>query len=326
MTQHISVCVPTYRRPALLAKCLDALACQEGDLFTFSVVVVDNDPERSANSTVLARTVGSRPIVYRSEPEPNISLARNAAVAAADGDLIAFIDDDEFADRRWLSNMLATLQRTGADGVLGPVLPHFDPKPPEWLVKSGVCMRNSFPTDTELLEPKHMRTGNLLFKRSMVAAVQQPFDPKYGRSGGEDVDFFDRMLKRGRRFAWCDEAPVHEVVPRERQTLKYYLKRALIRGVTQATMEPVFSLGTAKSIVAVGVYIVVLPIVLATRYHLFVGYLVRFCDHIAKLLAHAHVRLARERTFEQGVVPPAGMHAGHEAKRPESDSADNQRV
>ncbi len=80
-----------------------------------------------------------------------------------------------------------------------------------------------------------MRTGNVLLAKAMIEGLETPFDPRLGRTGGEDADFFDRMVKAGRSFVWCAEARVYEDVPVERQTLKYHVKRAFVRGVPKRT-------------------------------------------------------------------------------------------
>jgi hypothetical protein len=142
-----------------------------------------------------------------------------------------------------------------------------------------------------------MRTGNVIFARDLVRDLELPFDPRLGLSGGEDADFFDRMLSAGRSFVWCEEARVHERVPEERQRLRYHLRRALIRGVTEADKKELASLDTLKSVIAVAVYAVALPFLFVLSYRLFARYLVSCTDHAAKLLAHFGIRLARERTF-----------------------------
>jgi glycosyltransferase involved in cell wall biosynthesis len=236
-------------------------------------------------------------VSYVCEPEQNISRARNRAVANASGEYIAFIDDDEVPDPAWLANLHATCSRLSVDGVLGPVLPRFLGTPPAWLVKSGLCLRTSFPTGIPAKDPKYMRTGNVLLTRAMIEGVQTPFDPQLGRTGGEDSDFFDRMVRAGRSFVWCDEARVYEDVPVERQTLEYHVKRAFTRGAVQSDKQAFLSYGTLKSTAAVVAYCAVLPVLLATRYHLFAKCLVSCCDHLAKLLGHLGVRAGRERTF-----------------------------
>ncbi len=134
---HISVCICTYRRPEYLKRLLLALSLQDtGDRFTYSIVVADNDYLRSAEVVVADFAVASRiPIRYCVEPQQNIPLARNKAVMNAEGDFVAFIDDDEFPIKHWLAFLFKTLEEHKVDGVLGPVKPHFDAPPPRWVVE-----------------------------------------------------------------------------------------------------------------------------------------------------------------------------------------------
>src|SRR5262245_3279025 len=96
---RISICLCTFKRPVLLAELLRTLLRQETDgLFTFSIVVVDNDREGSARQTVdQFRLEHPDIIAYFIEPEQNIAAARNRTVAVASGELVCFIDDDEVA-------------------------------------------------------------------------------------------------------------------------------------------------------------------------------------------------------------------------------------
>lgn len=296
---HISVCICTFKRPAMLAKALEGVISQvTDDKFSFEIIVVDNDCNRSAEDTVhrLQIQTGIR-IIYDCEPEQNISLTRNRTIRNAEGVLIAFIDDDEFPERNWLLALYDTYVKFKADGVLGPVIPYYEGTPPDWLVKSDLCVRSAFRTGTVLSNSKYMRTGNVLFRKSILSDGEPAFDPKLGRSGGEDADLFDRMLKKGCSFIWCNEAVVLEHVPVERQKKSYQIKRAFIRGVTSADQEDFVSVGTLKSLVAVIIYTVSLPLMLAVGQHIFMKYFIKDCDHFAKLLAHFGIKLVVERKF-----------------------------
>ena len=101
---HISVCICTYKRPVPLKRLLDDLKQQEtGGLFTFSVVVADNDEEEAGRAAV-AEALNSSPfhIAYCAEPKRGIARARNTVIAHAEGDFLALIDDDEFPISTWL--------------------------------------------------------------------------------------------------------------------------------------------------------------------------------------------------------------------------------
>jgi glycosyltransferase involved in cell wall biosynthesis len=295
----ISVCICTYRRPEFLTRLLDALGRQSVDeRFSFEIVVTDNDRKRTAEEVVRRfRGRSDRDVVYDCEPEQNISRARNRTVSNARGEFIAFIDDDEFPGPEWLRTLFAACRKFQADGVLGPVNPVYEGTPPRWLIESGLCNRDSFPTGTLLDDSRFMRTGNVLFSRRILEKSGEPFDPAKGLTGGEDADFFDRMLLNGRTFVWCDEAGVFETVPEERQRMGYHVKRAFLQGMTTADQEPLIGTGTLKSLAAVAVYAAGLPVLMAVSRPLFVRYFVKGCNHAAKLLGHCGIRPVEKRTF-----------------------------
>src|SRR5579863_9066769 len=78
---HISICVCTFKRSDPLKRLLGELVGQEtGGLFTYSIVIVDNDHLRSAEPVVLEFAAASSiSIRYCEEPRQNIALARNKA-------------------------------------------------------------------------------------------------------------------------------------------------------------------------------------------------------------------------------------------------------
>lgn len=231
MDDHIGVCVCTYKRPGLLPPLLERLEGQrtEGH-FRFSLHIVDNDPQRSAEAPVLDFARRSKiPVSYDHEAVPNIARARNLAVRAAAGNLLAFLDDDELPVDDWLLRLYGTMRESKAAGVLGPVRPSFPPEAPAWLVKSGLCDRPSHESGT-VLTYLQTRTGNVLLDRRIIEKNDAPFPIERGRTGGEDIAFFKMMMARGHRFLWCEEAPVYELVLPERSTRAYYFQKSLRLG------------------------------------------------------------------------------------------------
>jgi len=300
MTQnHICVCICTYKRPVLLGNLLVNLEKQKTEeLFSYSIVVVDNDKLESARHTVQSHAQQSKNnILYVLEPEQNIALARNRAVENATGDFIAFIDDDEFPEHNWLLNLYKASQEFHADGVLGPVRPYFDTEPPSWVVRGKLCERESFYTGTVLQKSKYTRTGNVLLNRKLFLNKDNLFDPFLGKSGGEDIDFFGRLIRKKHKFVWCNEAIVNEKVPRERLNRSYFIKRALLQGVVSSRNLKLFSLWGVKSFIASVAYSVLLPALLLMKHDLFMKYLIKDCNHIGRLLALCGVKILKERTW-----------------------------
>ena len=106
----ISVVICTRGRPEQIKKCLNRLTRQKYP--RYEVVVVDNAPTSDAlREVVESQAAGEGKFRYCVEPRPGLSWARNAGIAAAASDLIAFLDDDEEPDEHWLTGI--------ADGFAG---------------------------------------------------------------------------------------------------------------------------------------------------------------------------------------------------------------
>jgi succinoglycan biosynthesis protein ExoM len=295
---HIAVCICTYQRPDLLKRLLEGLAGQHTEgLFTYSIVVVDNDQGRSAEPATGEFSRGSSvPIKYCVEPRQNIALARNKAVEVAEGDFVAFIDDDEFPTKPWLLTLFKTCRERQVDGVLGPVKPHFDVQPPKWVVTGKFYDRPSYPTGL-VIDGKKGRTGNVLLKKEVFAGQDSPFRPEFRT--GEDQDFFGRMIEKGHVFIWCHEALAYEVVPPIRWNRAFMLRRALLRGATSRLHNRFGAREVATSIVAVPVYTVALPFALVLGQGRFMKYLVSLFDHIGRLLALIGINPVRDTYVTQ---------------------------
>jgi glycosyltransferase involved in cell wall biosynthesis len=246
-------------------------------------VVCDNDCLCSAERLVAEFAATSNVTVkYCVEPQQSIALTRNRAVQNATGDYIAFIDDDEFPARHWLRTLFAACEKYGVDGVLGPVKPLFGEGVPPWIVKGRFYDRPCYKTGFVLAHGQ-TRTGNVLLKGQVLRETNSPFRPEF--RAGEDVDFFRRAMERGRVFIWCNEAVVYEDVPPPRWKRMYLLRKALLRGGCAALRPTIGVLDIAKSLAAVPVYGLALPLAALVGQHRFMDLLVRLCDHLGKLLA-----------------------------------------
>ncbi len=296
---HITVCICTYKRPVMVVRLLHELTKQRtDDLFTYSAVVVDNDASESARQAVEeVRKEVRFSIDYFCEPEQNIALARNKAVQNSTGDFLALIDDDEIPHQGWLLKLYLSIFSYNADGVLGPVMPYFEVDPPLWVVKSKLCERTSFASGTRIENPRDTRSGNVLLRKSIMAGDDKPFDYLFGKTGGEDVDFFKRMMNKGKVFFWCNEAPVYETVSQDRMKRTYFMKRALLRGVVSSKHISLMSGSALKSVLAFVLYTAALPLLFVMGQHWFMKYLVKDCDHIGKLMALCGIKLVKERSF-----------------------------
>lgn len=232
---EISICVATYRRPQGLERLLESLQrTMAAAAVPVEILLIDNDAAASARP-VFERWRPKLPALhYFQEPEANIAVARNRAVQEARAPWLACIDDDETAEPGWLAAYLEAAQQHPADGYFGPVLPRFEPGHEIWLQRSGFFDRPRFATGTRL-GSSQTRTGNAFLRRTLFAG--QRFDVAFGKTGGEDVELFARLLRTGAVFRWCDGAVVHESVPVQRQRLGWILARAFRGGMNFTRIE-----------------------------------------------------------------------------------------
>jgi succinoglycan biosynthesis protein ExoM len=293
MVPHICVCACTYKRPNMLRRLLVALDRQQTNgLFTYSVVVSDNDETRSAESTVIEmQNASAMPIKYCVEPRRNIALARNKALENVEGEFIALIDDDEIPEPSWLLTLFNECNQFQVDGVLGPVLRHFDQEPPAWFKKSSIYVRRINPTG-QSVDWKEARTGNVLMKRSIVVGETGSFRPEF--RAGEDQDFFRRKIEEGCRFIWSSDAAVSETIPPARWKRSYILRKAMLQGATAALQPSCDAKNIAKSLIAVPLYLLAVPFTLLIGHQYFMSLMVKICDHSGKLLMLVGINPVKE--------------------------------
>jgi len=241
---HVCLCVPTFRRPDGLRKLLAHVERLDyaGKL---QVVVVDNDADTRAGAAVAEEAArGFRfPLKYIVEPRRGHTYAYNRAFAVAcraspSPDYVAVLDDDEFPDANWLTEMIRVAAQCGADIVGGPVFPIFD-IPDHWLARSGLYAPTRFATG-----PVSMiyGTGSMLIRRATLEQyLDEPFKHDYAFTGGGDEEFFYRCRRDGCRFAWADDAHVFETMPAARTTMSYVLWRRFRKGTGATRVERKFA-------------------------------------------------------------------------------------
>jgi succinoglycan biosynthesis protein ExoM len=175
------------------------------------------------------RTFTELPIRYDIQPIQNIALTRNRTVELAQGDWLAFIDDDERAPPGWLVGLATAARAFVADGVLGPVVPVVASTAPAWIRRGSFYDWPRLATGS-VVPRNQLRFGNVLLRASLLRNLQLPFDPAYGLTGGEDGDLLARLANSGARILWCDTAIVHEPIEPARLSLRWLLRRSLRGG------------------------------------------------------------------------------------------------
>jgi glycosyltransferase involved in cell wall biosynthesis len=240
---HVCLCVPTFRRPEGLRKLLAHVA-QLNYAGKFDVIVVDNDAEMRGGTAVVDQVAATFrfPLTCIVEPNRGHTYAYNRAFSAACGvtpspDYIGVLDDDEFPDPDWLTEMIRIACEYGVDIVGGPVLPVFE-RPDHWLAQSGFYAPVRHATG---LVPMVYGAGNMLIRRDVLEQyLDEPFLHAFAFTGASDYDFFWRCRIDGRSFAWADKAEVFETTPPSRTTIGYLLRRKFRNGSEATRLERKF--------------------------------------------------------------------------------------
>jgi hypothetical protein len=254
---RVTVMIPTQRRLGGLAVAARSVFAQVGvDFARLELVVVDNDQAPSAQATV-AELTGEAPfpVHYVHEPRPGVAHARNAGMAAARGELIAFLDDDEEAPAGWLAALLAAQARYQADVVFGPVRA----RAPASVTRHRDYLERFFsregPAEAGVID-HYYGCGDSLLRRAALPDPVAPFAVERNHIGGEDDMLFGHMRAGGARFAWEPAAWVWEDPVPDRLSLDYTIRRAFAYGQGPsahcAAASPPDRLGVARWM-AVGV-------------------------------------------------------------------------
>lgn len=238
----ISLCVCTYNRAGLLATTLPALAALEHDPagLSLELVLVDNNSRDGTKAALAALRDGfPYPVRYVFEGRQGLSHARNAAVDAASGDYLGFLDDECIVRRDWALVAARTIAASGAAVIGGPYFAGFlQGRRPRWFeARYGDAYFLDRAGVVGGFAPGFRASGgNMLLRRDVFDTLR--FDPAFGMSGGRVAVGEETTLQR----AWLERHPgsavwyepdlavTHLVLP-EKMSLLYKLRREYAAGV-----------------------------------------------------------------------------------------------
>ena len=221
---RVSVVVCTHNGAATIADCLAGVTTL--DYPDYEAIVVD-DGSTDATAALVAGFPGVR--LLRSDHE-GLSAARNAGLAAADGELVAYLDDDARPDRHWLRYLATSFARGEHAGIGGPNI-----QPPvEGLVARAVAGGPGGPIHVLLSDTvaEHIPGCNMAFRRSALERIGG-FDARF-RTAGDDVDVCWRLQERGWTLGFSPAAVVDH---HARTTLRGYWRQQRGYGRAEALLE-----------------------------------------------------------------------------------------
>nr|MBA2417192.1 glycosyltransferase [Geodermatophilaceae bacterium] len=234
-----TVAVCSHDRTAGLAQCLQRLLQvrqESGSATSFEVLVVDNAPSDDATEQLVADLPGVR---YVREDRTGLNFARNRAVAAATGQVLAFLDDDVEVDAGWAHGLrLAWGEHPDAGCVTGLVLPFELATQAQITFEHYGGFRRGFDTvryaGTSLPGNPFYPYGsgmfgagcNMSYRRDLLVELggfDEALDTGKPLPGGGDLDMFHRVLKSGHPLVYEPRYAVFHKHRRERRMLRRQL-------------------------------------------------------------------------------------------------------
>ena len=237
---NISAIVCTHNRALLLDRALACLADQTLPSEAYEVIVVDNassDNTREIAKDWIRRCSNFR---YVYEDKLGLSHARNRGMHEARAPIVAYIDDDAFAHREWLEELLAGFAQAPRPACVGGkiVLAWEGEKPPSWATGRLLEAYGSLDLGQYPSFMLHANGGNMALQKSVLNQFGG-FQSGLGRRGksllaGEESDLQLGFREAGFLIRYQPKAVVEHWVPYSRQKLSYILKVYYNYGITES--------------------------------------------------------------------------------------------
>ena len=239
LTLSVIVCAYTLDRWDDIVDAVDSLRSQSHPVDQV-LVVSDHNPELLARASAEFPDVTCLP----NDGARGLSDARNTGVAAATGDVVAFLDDDAAADRDWAGHLLAAFE-DDVIGVGGAVVPAWRAPRPDWFPDEFLWVVGCSSTGLPLQRARIRNPigANMAFRRSVFARAGG-FDPGMGRlgkdaAGCEETEFSIRAQRAHPGTGVVLEPAAgctHNVSP-DRVTHRYFRRRCRAEGRSKALVS-----------------------------------------------------------------------------------------
>lgn len=198
----VSVVVAAFNARKTIGDCVESLLAQTYPSNGFEVIVVDN-ASRDGTADVLQPFRGKVRLLH--ERTRGAAAARNAGVAVAGGELVAFIDADCVAHRDWLRNVVRPFA-DGADKIVGGRILALQPC--NEVERFGDSIHEN--SKSIAASPPYVITMNCCFPLTVLNGLGG-FNVSFLRS--QDVDLSYRAVQAGYPFVYEHDAVVYHRHP-----------------------------------------------------------------------------------------------------------------
>ena len=243
---ELSVILCTYNRSNGLIRTLKSLQSQDlPENFPWEIVVVDNNSTDDTPEKVREFAERSELVVrYVKEKKQGLSHARNRGVVEARGKYVHFTEDDEIADKDLIREIYGTFETYKCDCVGGRIYLKLEDEMPQWLTKDlwGFLGYLNYGDNTlQMDEQRYPFGGNMTFSREVFKRIGL-FNVNMGRKGdqlfgGEEVDFFRRLLSAGGKGVYQPKAIVYHIIDKSRLKKTYFRTLHYNEGMQRALLD-----------------------------------------------------------------------------------------
>lgn len=240
MKISVLICAHTQERWQDLVEAVESVSRQTVPPHQILVAV---DHNRALLSQVCERFPGIT--VVENIQERGLNGARNSGVAAATGDIVAFLDDDAIAEPDWLEKLLGTYTSEEIVGVGGKINPMWlNGRPPwfpeefDWVVG---CSYRGLPDQTSPV--RNLIGCNMSYRRSVIEQLggfRNGIGHVGGRPQGDDETEFCIRLRQampGAILLFQPRAQVSHKVPASRANWNYYRWRCYLEGRSKSLLS-----------------------------------------------------------------------------------------
>jgi GT2 family glycosyltransferase len=252
----VVICGYTARRISVLERAISAVIGQltpNDDL----LVVIDHNPELLALVTANIAGGSSLTTHVRAIANQNgqgLSGARNTGVGNANGEIIAFLDDDAVPQADWLAELTDPFTDPAIIGVGGVARPAWEVAPPGWFPSEFLwvvgCSYKGLPD--HLADIRNPIGANMAFRREVIEKAGGFTDGigRVGRTplGCEETELSIRAARvTPGRIVQQGTASVDHLVTADRLRFRYFLHRCWAEGISKAIVSRLAGSGSALS-------------------------------------------------------------------------------
>lgn len=234
---RLSVVVCTYNGAKTIKKCLDSLVQQTTNKQLIEIIIVDNASTDNSKEIINWYCHDNNNVNYYFENRVGLSSARNTGFLKSKGSLIAYIDDDAYAEPDWCEKIISNFEKYTPQAVGGNVYPYYEKPKPFWFNDSlESIILGMKPTFLNGIRQKSGFCGsNMCFTREILTKYNG-FNEEFGMKGedvglGEDLELFFRMSQNNEKLYFDPTMIVYHFVPKHKYDISYRIHRAKSNGV-----------------------------------------------------------------------------------------------